>query len=77
MESQSGPADRARCAPECGQAAGPIAAELETRRTGFHASSMRPVLVLPEDLVLHLEGHIALSGEPLSISCRGPPSGPG
>src|SRR5207247_2696960 len=27
-------------------------------------SSMRPVLVLPEDLVLHLEGHIALSGEP-------------
>jgi len=25
---------------------------------------MRPVLVLPEDLVLHLEGHIALSGEP-------------
>src|SRR4030095_3984814 len=28
------------------------------------ASSVRPVLVLPEDLVLHLEGHIALSGEP-------------
>ena len=25
---------------------------------------MRPVLVLPEDLVLHLEGHIALGGEP-------------
>src|SRR5439155_12817696 len=25
---------------------------------------MRPVLVLPEDLVLHFEGHIALGGEP-------------
>src|SRR5262247_163589 len=25
---------------------------------------MRPVLVLPEDLVLHLEGHISLGGEP-------------
>jgi len=25
---------------------------------------MRPVLVLPEDIVLHLEGHIALGGEP-------------
>jgi nanoRNase/pAp phosphatase (c-di-AMP/oligoRNAs hydrolase) len=25
---------------------------------------MRPVLVLPEDLVLHLEGHITLGGEP-------------
>jgi len=25
---------------------------------------MRPVLVLPEDLVLHVEGHIALGGEP-------------
>src|SRR6267143_4421893 len=25
---------------------------------------MRPVLVLPEDLILHIEGHIALGGEP-------------
>src|SRR4030095_13164142 len=36
---------------------------------------MRPVLVLPEDLVLHLEGHIALSGEPPLYLVPAPPRG--
>src|SRR5499425_1592740 len=33
---------------------------------------MRPVLVLPEDLVLHLEGHISLGGEPPLYLVPGP-----
>lgn len=33
---------------------------------------MRPVLVLPEDLVLHLEGHVALGGEPPLYLVSGP-----
>src|SRR5215510_12584589 len=46
-------------------------AERATSFGGF-LPFMRPVLVLPEDLVLHLEGHISLGGEPPLYLVAGP-----